>query len=161
MNRTGSVEFGAWLKARLGRRPYGQMAAYVGVSTSPDGPSTVSRWVTGESAPEYRNRLGVATYLGVEPAEVHAFFPDEKAAGRAPHSVRGFDIHIPVATVRLTKPEAVNRFLAFLGQLEEDGLTEREERSAAADEIDIPERAVAGRGERDADGGRAGAGDPV
>jgi transcriptional regulator with XRE-family HTH domain len=74
MASTGSHNFGAWLRSKLGKRSYGQVAEYVGVSTS-----TVSRWITGASGPEYRNRLRLAEYLGVELDELEALLPPEPA----------------------------------------------------------------------------------
>lgn len=76
MDGTQPNRFGPWLKQQLGERTYGQIAEYVGVSTS-----TVSRWVTGESQPEYRNVLRVARYLKVEPEGIEAMLGRDGGPG--------------------------------------------------------------------------------
>lgn len=75
MEGTGS--FGRWLQERLGVRTYGQLAEYVGVSTS-----TVSRWVNGQSMPERRNVHRLAAYLKVEPAEIEAMLTETPPAAQ-------------------------------------------------------------------------------
>lgn len=71
MVKNGNPAFGAWLRGRIGPRSYGHLATYVGVA-----PSTISRWVTGESAPEYRNRLKLAQYLDASIEEIDEFFAE-------------------------------------------------------------------------------------
>lgn len=76
---TGALaEFGDWLRGQLGARTQGQMAEYVGVSSS-----TVSRWLQGKSAPEPRNIRKLAAYLKVDREEVERRLPDDEMAATA------------------------------------------------------------------------------
>lgn len=161
MAATGSAEFGVWLRERIGTRKYGQVATYVGVSTS-----TVSRWVTGESAPEYRNRLLLAEYLKVEPAEVHRFFPDARPAGHPSDWLRdasGFDM----STGAIPATERAGRPSTTILMYRSDGGVDvivaenaREEASVRRVAAAIEAWRAAGAGEGDAGGGDGGAGDP-
>jgi transcriptional regulator with XRE-family HTH domain len=65
-------DFSVWLAARLGERTQGQLAEYVGVSSS-----TVSRWMNAKALPERHNIRKLAAYLKVEPAEIEALLPTE------------------------------------------------------------------------------------
>jgi len=84
MGRSVNPAFGAWLRGRIGPRSYGHLATYVGVATS-----TVSRWITGESAPEYRNRLKLAEYLDASIEEVDEFFESPGVPLDTAGAVRG------------------------------------------------------------------------
>ena len=155
MGKSGSVAFGAWLRGRIGARSYGHLATYVGVSTS-----TVSRWVTGESAPEYRNRLKLAEYLDASIEEIDEFFPSGALLHQSP-PVSG--IEVPEGPPTRALAALARPALLYLGPHGwsdgVDGLTEAEAASVLASIAAFRARRASG-GSADAGSGPPGAGGP-